>query len=154
MNKTLLFESVKAELNRQYERAVEALTGAREAATGTDTRAENKYDTRGLEASYLAAGQADQADEILRAMASLEAFVVKDFDFDDPIDTGAVVEVEKDDEISFYLIAPAGGGLIVSSDTGETITVLGPGSPLSRILIGKTAGTILSDPDLMILEVL
>lgn len=153
MNKTLLFESVKAELNRQYQRAVEALTGALEAATGTDTRAENKYDTRGLEASYLAAGQADQADEILRAIASLEAFVVRDFDFDDPIDAGAVVEVEKDDEISFYLIAPAGGGLTVSSDTGEEITVLGPGSPLSRILIGKTAGTILNDPDLIVLEV-
>ncbi len=153
MNKTRLVETLKAELSRQYERAVAALTGSREAATGTDTRAENKYDTRGLEASYLAAGQAGQADEILRAISLLEMFEVRDFDFDDPIESGALIEAEKDDEILYYLLAPAGGGLVITSDTGEEVTVLGPGSPLSRNLLGKTAGTVLTDPDLMILEV-
>jgi len=153
MNKSQLVDGLKSELARQYDRAIAALSGSREAATGTDTRAENKYDTRGLEASYLAAGQAEQADEILRAISLLEMFEVREFDFDEMIETGALVEVEMDDEIFYYLLAPAGGGMVITSDTGEHVTVLGPGSPLSRNLIGKTAGSILTDPELIILDV-
>jgi len=56
MNKSAIVKSLRQQLNAQYERAIKALEGAYEAATGDDTKAESKYDTRGLEASYLAAG--------------------------------------------------------------------------------------------------
>ena len=59
MNKSAIVESLRQQLKAQYERAIKALEGAHEAATGEDTKAESKYDTRGLEASYLAAGQAE-----------------------------------------------------------------------------------------------
>ena len=154
MNKSHLVASLKSELRQRYDRAVAALAGAHEAATGADTKAENKYDTRGLEASYLAAGQADQAEELLRGITSIEAFEFKDFDIDDPIGTGALVETEKDDELLYYLLAPAGGGMVISAESGESVTVLGPASPLAGKLKGKTTGTILSDPDLIILEVM
>jgi hypothetical protein len=153
MNKTLLINSLHAELKQRYERALAALAGAHEAATGTDTKAENKYDTRGLEASYLAAGQAEQAEDLQRGLNALEAFEFRDFEFDDEIETGALVEGEKDDELVYYLLAPAGGGLVLTADTGEAVTVLGPGAPLAMAMNGKTAGIILSDPDLMILEI-
>lgn len=154
MNKTHLVDSLKLELRRRYDRAVTALAGAHEAATGPDTKAENKYDTRGLEASYLAAGQADQAEELLRGITSIEAFEFEDFDIDDPIATGALIEAERDDEVLYYLLAPAGGGLVITADSGEPVTVLGPASPLAVKLRGKTTGSILSDPDLLILEVM
>lgn len=154
MNKSQLVESLKSELKQRYDRAVAALAGAHEAATGADTKAENKYDTRGLEASYLAAGQADQAEELLRGLTSIEAFEFRDFDIDDPIGTGALVEVEKDGELLYYLLAPAGGGMAITADSGESVTVLGPASPLSGKLNSKTTGAILGDPDLIILEVL
>ncbi|GEM_PF-381469 len=153
MNKALLVESLRTEVTRRYDRAVAALAGAHEAATGADTKAENKYDTRGLEASYLAAGQAEQAEELQRGLSALEAFEFRDFDFDDEIGTGALVEAEKDDELLYYLLAPAGGGLVLTADTGENITVLGPVAPLTMALKGKTAGIILSDPELIILEI-
>jgi hypothetical protein len=153
MNKAHLVESLRIELKQRYERAVAALAGAHEAATGADTRAENKYDTRGLEASYLAAGQAEQAEELQRGLGALEAFEFRDFDFDDEIETGTLVEAEKDDKLLYYLLAPAGGGLVLTSDTGEMVTVLGPGAPLAMALKGKTAGIILSEPELIILEI-
>lgn len=153
MEKSRLVAALVAELRRRYERAVSALAGAREAATGADTKAENKYDTRGLEASYLAAGQAEQAEELQRALHAVEAFTFSDFDPDDPVAIGALVETEQDGELRHYLLAPAGGGIIVAVDGVEPVTVLGPASPLTSALCGKTAGTILEDPAIFLLEV-
>jgi len=153
MNKTLLVESLRTDLKHRYERAIASLAGAHEAATGADSKAENKYDTRGLEAAYLAAGQAEQAEELQRGLGALEVFEFRDFDFDDEIETGALVEAEKDDELLYFLLAPAGGGLVLTADTGEMVTVLGPGAPLAIAMKGKTAGIILSDPELIILEI-
>lgn len=41
-------------------------------ATHEESRPEDKYDTRGLEAAYLASGQAKQAAEAKRAIAQYE----------------------------------------------------------------------------------
>ena len=101
MEKRTLITALRSELDRQYQRAVAALAGAHEAATGADTKAENKYDTRGLEASYLAAGQADQAESLLRGITLLSGFEFPDFDIDDPIAPGALVEVEIEEEIQY-----------------------------------------------------
>ncbi len=153
MDKAALVAALIAELRQRYDRAIAALAGAREAATGADTKAENKYDTRGLEASYLAAGQAEQADELARALHLVEHFNFPDFEPDDSISVGALVETEQGEELRHYLLAPAGGGIILSTDERETVTVLGPGSPLAAKLIGTTAGTILDGPPLFVLEV-
>ena len=146
-------EKLIHKVREQYRRAVEALEGAHEAATGEDTKAESKYDTRGLEASYLAAGQAEQADELSRALHALENFDFPDFDLDDPIANGALVELDQDGDSVFYLLAPAGGGNTIELDTGETITVLGPASPLRSQLLDKTTGSFLEDNGFMVLEV-
>ncbi len=155
MDKSALVAALLAELRLRYDRAVTALSGAREAATGADTKAENKYDTRGLEASYLAAGQAEQADALLRALHAVETFAFCDFAPDDPIDLGTLVETEQDGELRHYLLAPAGGGIRLVARDGEEVTVLGPASPLAARLIGNLSGTILHEPgpELLILEV-
>lgn len=153
MDKRPLVAALVAELRLRYERAVGALSGAREAATGADTKAENKYDTRGLEASYLAAGQAEQADELLRALHAVESFDFPEFDLDDPIGPGALVETEQEGEIHHYLLAPAGGGIVLSGESGDPVTVLGPSSPLAQRLTGQSSGSILHSPEILVLEV-
>src|SRR5690606_41710128 len=50
-----------------------AAQATREDATHEDNKAENKYDTRGLEASYLAEAQARQAEEAGIGLARFEA---------------------------------------------------------------------------------
>ncbi|MBP83596.1 MAG: transcription elongation factor GreAB [Verrucomicrobiales bacterium] len=153
MNKSAIVQSLRLLVRAQYERALKALEGAHEAATGEDTKAESKYDTRGLEASYLAAGQAEQADEWKVALSSLETFEFPELDIDDPIIQGALVEAELEGELVFYLLAPAGGGLTCETKEGDKVTVIGPNAPLREQLLGKTTGDILGDPPLMILEV-
>lgn len=153
MDKPALVAALVAELRARCDRALAALAGAHEAATGDDTKAEHKYDTRGLEASYLAAGQAGQAEELRRALHAVESFSFRDCDPDEPIALGALVETEQDGELRHYLLSPAGGGIALETEDGDPVTVLGPASPLSARLIGARAGAILDDPEVFVLEV-
>ena len=68
--------------------------------THEQSRAENKYDTRGLEAAYLARGQSRQAAEIEAAIAAFEKMDSKTFPEGAPIDIGALVELtDKDNPV-------------------------------------------------------
>ena len=156
MNKSEIIDQLRKELRARYQRAHAALNAATEAATGDDSKAEGKYDTRGLEASYLAAGQAEQADELAHDLAKFESLTLPDFDPDDAIAPGALIEVEADDELAYYLLAPCAGGLSCDIEATDgspaTVTVLAPDSPLREKLIGHHGGKLLRDPELMILE--
>ncbi|MCC2679989.1 MAG: hypothetical protein K0R29_2565, partial [Pseudobdellovibrio sp.] len=51
MKKALLFQALTAELTKNLELALTAAQATYDIATHEDNKAENKYDTRGLEAS-------------------------------------------------------------------------------------------------------
>ena len=61
MDKFLLQHQVLARLTEDLRHAEEAVRAAHETATHEENVAENKYDTLGLEAAYLATGQARRA---------------------------------------------------------------------------------------------
>lgn len=154
MEKAAIVTSLIDQLRAAYGRAKSALADAAEGATGDDTKAEGKYDTRGLESSYLAAGQAEVADELSNALAKVESFEFVDFDFDDPVASGALVEIERAGESQWYLLAPAGGGITCEEPgTGISVTVIGPSSPLRGALIGKRSGESDSASGVTVLEV-
>ncbi len=150
--KTELLHRVRADLRQQLERLKAAAREAHAAATDPGSRAEGKYDTRSLEASYLAAGQARQVDELAAACERLEAFEARDFEISDAIECGAMVEADRDGETEWFLLLPAGGGHEVDHD-GRTLTLLGPDSPLYRSLIGCTLGDLIDETGHMIMEV-
>ena len=103
------------------------------------SKAENKYDTRGLEAAYLAGGQARQAREILESIKAYGSLPVKEFGAADPIELSAVVELKADGAIGIYFIGPLNGGLEIDYE-GAEIMVITPHSPLGQQLMGKKAG--------------
>ena len=57
----------------------------REEATDEQSKAENKYDTRGLEASYLARGQSRQARETEAALEQFAALARQPAPARDPL---------------------------------------------------------------------
>lgn len=130
-----LLAQVRAELRVALDRLARAASEAHAAATDPGSKAEGKYDTRSLEASYLAAGQAKQVDELVAALRTFESLVLPDFGEDDAVDAGALVEVEMNDEWSWYLLVPAAGGTVVSHD-GMEVTLLTPASALYQKLLG------------------
>src|ERR1043166_3155449 len=108
-------------------------------ATHESSKPENKYDTRGLEAAYLAGGQARQAREILESIKVYGALQVKEFGPTDPIDLSAVVELEAVGVIGTYFIGPRSGGLEVNHE-GAEVMLITPQSPLGQQLMGRQAG--------------
>ena len=139
MNKTALIQQIVARLHESFALLERAARASQAEATHESSKADNKYDTRGLEASYLARGQARQAEEILEAIQLYEALPLRDFAPGERIGLSALVNVEAGGVRSAYFMGPASGGLEVEWQ-GETITVITPPSPMGRNLMGKQAG--------------
>ncbi|HWN95557.1 MAG TPA: transcription elongation factor GreAB [Methylomirabilota bacterium] len=139
MDKHTLIAKVIAQLNGELELLAKAARAAHAEATDESSKAENKYDTRGLEASYLARGQSRQAAEAAQAIEDLQALPVREFAAGDEIEVSALVELAGKRERNFYFIAPRAGGTEVTLD-GEEILVITPQSPLGQQLVGRKQG--------------
>jgi hypothetical protein len=139
MNKTLLLKEIVARLNENLAVLENAARASHDEATHESSRAESKYDTRGLEAAYLAGGQARQAKEILDAIKLYQSLPMRNFVAGDLIDLTAVVKLDADGSPAMYFIGPKSGGLEVPFD-GDEIVVVTPQSPMGQNLIGKKAG--------------
>ena len=139
MNKRALLKAILAALRDELQTYVRAAKSARAEATDEQSRAENKYDTRGLEASYLAAGQARQVVELEAAIAAFEALPVRKFGPGEVIGLGALVELEQNGERTLYFIGPNAGGTEVKCGQQEVL-VITPQSPLGGQLQGRQQG--------------
>ena len=129
-----LTQLIRADLST-LERAHEA---AREAATHEEARPEDDKDTRALEQSYLARGQAMRVEETSAGLLSVQAMSTRVFDADEPISVGALVLAEDETgRIHAYYLAPHGGGVRLH---GGKIQVVTPMSPLGKALVEHRAG--------------
>ncbi len=114
-----------------------AYRASREAATHEEAKPENDKDTRALEQSYLARGEALRLEELRGALADVEALTSSALGPGDPVRLGALVATEEDGQRALYWLAPHGGGTRLQGDTVQVVT---PRSPLGRALLGKRAG--------------
>ena len=110
----------------------------RDGATHEESRAENDKDTRGLEASYLARGQAQRVEEVEEALRRFRFLELPSFERS-AIGVGAWVRVEIDGEPKCFLMSAAAGGVSVQVD-GESVHVLSPATPLGRALLERVEG--------------
>ena len=139
MNKTAVHKLIMAALTARAALHMEAAKAAHAEATDEENKAEDKYDTRGLEASYLAAGQAKQMAELADAIQQFGTMSLRKFGPQDPIDIGALVVVETRAGQSAYFVGPGAGGTEVECGK-ETVMVITPQSPLGVQLAGRKQG--------------
>ncbi|NSX20641.1 transcription elongation factor GreAB, partial [Pseudomonas putida] len=94
MNKAALLTRIVEALETDMEVLRRAAQTAYETATAEENIAENKYDTLGLEASYLATGQARRTAEIRQALLIYQQLVLRDYDPARGIQIGSLVILE------------------------------------------------------------
>jgi len=136
-SKSALREELAALLAADLERRERAYRAAREAATHEEAKPENDKDTRALEQSYLARGEAGRVEEMRAGLAEVRGMVVRAFGDGDRATLGALVTVDEDGTESAYFLAPRGGGTRLANGAVQVVT---PSSPLGRALVGKRAG--------------
>jgi hypothetical protein len=151
--KSALLELIRSDLRLRLDRLSKAAMEAHAAATDPGSKAEGKYDTRSLEASYLASGQAKQVEDLAAAVRTFDALSLPEYAADEAIDAGALVEAELAGETVYFLLVPAAGGLEISHE-GCEVTLLTPASPLYQKLLGHRTGDRLEEPTLWITEVI
>lgn len=109
-----------------------------EAATHEEAKPENDKDTRALEQSYLARGQALRVEELRLAVAEVESMRAEVSSHEGRVVLGArVTVVDERERPSTYWLAPHGGGNRLA---GGRVQVVTPLSPVGRALVGKAVG--------------
>ena len=130
-------------MRADHDLLLHAAKTAHAAATHDENIPDNKYATLGLEASYLAQGQANRAQEILQALRVFQQLTLPVFSANSLIRLTAVVQLEDDKGCSrLFFIGPAAGGLLLQFD-GVEIMIITPASPLGRELLGKQCGDLI-----------
>jgi len=138
MQKSELIKAIVHQLQADLLVLEQAVNVARDTATHADCLGSSKYETMGLEASYLAQGQGIRLLEVERALQYFKGlpFVPS---------TGVVglssLLVLQDDEGNtqrLWLATEAGGLKVQCGD--ELITVITPKAPLGRAVMGKSIG--------------
>jgi len=140
MDKKLLHQQLIVALESNSKVAITAAKQAHDTATNKESVAENKYDTFGLEASYLAQGQAKRVSECNADLNAYRTLPIVELDIYSAIEVGALIRLEDNSGSELYLfLGPSAGGLTLNIGEDE-ITVITPSSPLGKLLIGCSVG--------------
>lgn len=139
MDKKTVLNQLITQLISDIEMTTQSALAAKEAAIHQESKAEDQYDTRGLEASYLAGAQASRVSEMEELLAIYRNLDLRTFDSNTPISATALVELRSDEKTVYCFLLPKGGGRSTSY-AGKTVQVTTPQSPLGAALLGRKVG--------------
>jgi hypothetical protein len=145
MNKSELVKEIITHIEKELSVAISAAQATYEAATHEESKPENEYDTRGLEASYLAGAQAKRVAELEEILYLFKNTKLRDFKLSDKIASTALVELHLNEgsqsqpkKLYVFLMGKGGGENL--SIQNKNIQVITPASPLGEALLGLTVG--------------
>lgn len=145
MTKSDVLTAILARLEIELEALLRGAKASFAAATDPDSKAENKYDTRTLEASYVARGQAQRVTELQSALHAFGALQAGGSVDHAAVRLGSLVELELGGSVDFYFIGPAEGGVEITVE-GREVMVITAASPLGARLMGKAVGEKMQMP--------
>jgi transcription elongation GreA/GreB family factor len=140
MDKLLLQQQVLERLADDLRQTEQAARVAHETATHEENIAENKYDTLGLEAAYLASGQARRAEALRQVISDWRQFRPGAYDASRGIQLGALVcLVDAEDRQQQLFLGLAGGSMtLVKGD--QRVQVVSIEAPLGQAMLGRCEG--------------
>ncbi len=147
MDKYQIIETIIKQLQTDHNLLLDAAKHAHRAATHEENIPDNKYDTLALEASYIAQGQANRAQQIETALQLFKTLQVQQFTPDSPIRLTALVKLaDAAGDVRYFFLAPAAGGMLIPIGT-KTVRVITPDSPLGKKLLGRQQEDTLTHND-------
>jgi hypothetical protein len=138
-DKARVLEALIERLSQLAAQATAVAKTTRAAATHAEAKPENDKDTRALEQSYLARGQAMRAEDLHEQIQVLRFMPLRTYGEDAPIGAGALVRLDSDEDGRWIFLAPHGGGIELAV-SGVDVMVITPQSSLGALVLGRTLG--------------
>ncbi|MFT3925917.1 MAG: hypothetical protein QM778_25465 [Myxococcales bacterium] len=138
-DKRRVLEALVARLGETLSQMSSSAEQTRKDATHEEAKPENDKDTRALEQSYLARGQAMRAEELVEQREQLRFLPLLRFGPDDALRASALVMLESDEGKRCVFIAPYAGGTEVEVDGVQVLVVTGASS-LGAAVMGRMLG--------------
>ncbi|WP_299806417.1 GreA/GreB family elongation factor [uncultured Shewanella sp.] len=148
-----LHQLVRLELDKALTRAIAAAKRAHETATDTESIAKSKYETFGLEASYLAHGQSmrvTQCQADIRDFEGMFARINSNLSIEakesnkPKVELGKLVALMDENGKSQYLFVGPGVGGLKIVEGNRSIMVVTLESPLGTAMANKRQGDVFS----------
>jgi len=138
MIKAALIAAIIKHLEETRDKALIAAEAARATAVDKENIAENKYDTLGLEAAYLAHGQSSRVQEIVLELAEFYKLATLKAAGPIAVSLGSLVHLTDDKNNSRWLLVGPGAAGLTINHGNITVTVITSDSPLGKSIIGAT----------------
>jgi transcription elongation GreA/GreB family factor len=136
INTVAVWQGLFSEFSRLISLAKAGADRAHATATNVANVAENKHDTLGLEAAYLAQGQQQRLAQCIEDNALFDELYKKRIDEPEQVGLGGIITLKSDSGQRCVLLGPSAGGLKVVINEVEVL-VITPKSPLGGQLMGK-----------------
>jgi transcription elongation GreA/GreB family factor len=136
MKKTIL-DHLKLTLEEELKKARDAYETSHKHATDSELKADGKYDTRSIEAGYLAGAQKKRVEEL-----ELEIKLIEEVNLDhvnDTVSVGSLVSLKHNNQQRKYFISSTSGGSMIKVED-EVVLVISAFSPLGSEVIGLKKG--------------
>ena len=137
MNKEKILNTLKENITKELAQAKEAYKSTQNLVTADDMKSEGKYDTRSIEAGYLAGAQKKRVDELELELNLLDEIDLKHLN--DTVSVGSLVEISFNDIKRPYFISSTSGGSMIRVE-GQVVLVISAFSPIGTEVIGLKAG--------------
>ncbi len=137
MQKEQVLGQLRNNLQHELSQAKKSYESSSAYKSQDDMKQEGKYDTRAIEAGYLAGAQKKRVDEIEQELNMLEEIDLKLADGLSEVITGSLVLLEHNGIEKHYFLSPTGGGKLLTIE-GEPVLVISVFSPLGQELVGAS----------------
>jgi hypothetical protein len=131
----ILIEKLKSELIE----VESAARSTKDLATAPDLKSEGKYDTRAIEAAYLASAQNKRVEEIKLDIQMLEDLEIHVETSSTKLQLGSLGLISCNGQERFYFISSTSGGSILMIDE-KPILVISVFSPIGDAALGLSKG--------------
>ena len=152
MTKEQALDALEATIKEKWQDAKKAFDTSRASVTSDQSKQESKYDTRGLEESYLAHGLAQSVMDLEEALSHLNTCRMSARS--ETVQLGSLIHCRGTQGQSIYFLLSSSGGGIEAESEGNEVTIITPESPLAKNLTGKVSGESISTPSFTIKEIL
>jgi len=137
VNKQEIIDQLLSKAKDDHQKAKTAFDQSREHATGADMKAEGKYDTRSIEASYIAGAQQVRLTELEQEIKLLEEISIEHIN--DSVSVGSLVHLLHNGSKRLYFISSTSGGHMLKIEE-HVVLIISAFSPLGVELIGLISG--------------